>query len=74
MNEKKIKNLPASVKQRLTNLARESGKPFQDVLQRYAMERFLYRLSCSKHRDKFVLKGALAFTVWGGVFTVSPAQ
>lgn len=69
MNEKKIKNLPASVKQRLTNLARESGKPFQDVLQRYAMERFLYRLSCSEHRDKFVLKGALAFTVWGGVTT-----
>ena len=29
------------------------------------MERFLYRLSVSKHADKFVLKGALMLTAWG---------
>jgi hypothetical protein len=28
------------------------------------MERFLYRFSCSKYADKFILKGALMFTVW----------
>jgi hypothetical protein len=28
------------------------------------MERVLYRLSCSGHKDSFVLKGALLFRVW----------
>lgn len=60
------KNLPASVRQRLANKAQESGRPFQEVLQYFAMERFLYRLSRSPHADKFVLKGALMFTAWGG--------
>lgn len=60
------KNLPASVRQRLTNKAKESNRPFQEVLQYFAMERFLYRLAQSQHADKFVLKGALMFTAWGG--------
>lgn len=60
------KNLPASVRQRLANKAQETGRPFQEVLQYFAMERFLYRLSRSPHADKFVLKGALLFTAWGG--------
>ena len=59
------KNLPASVRQRLTNKARETDRPFQEVLQYFAMERFLYRLSRSRHADRFVLKGALMFTAWG---------
>jgi len=59
------KNLPASVRQRLTNKAKETNRPFQEVLQYFAMERFLYRLSQSRHADQFVLKGALMFTVWG---------
>jgi predicted nucleotidyltransferase component of viral defense system len=54
----------ASVRQRLTNLARETGRPFAEVLQYFVMERFLYRLSRSPHADKFVLKGALMLTVW----------
>ena len=61
------KNLPASVRQRLANKAQETGRPFQEVLQYFAMERFLYRLSRSPHADKFVLKGALMFTAWGGL-------
>ena len=38
-----IKNLPASVRARLTNIARATNRPFQEILQYYAMERFLYR-------------------------------
>ncbi len=59
-----LKNVAASVRQRLLNRAKETKRPFDELLQYYAMERFLYRLSQSPHRDKFVLKGALMFTVW----------
>lgn len=57
-------NIAASVKARLQNKARETGQRYNDLLQRYAMERFLYRLSKSEHSEKFVLKGALLFLVW----------
>lgn len=57
-------DIAASVRQRLLNKARASGRPFNELLQYFAMERFLYRLSKSAHADKFVLKGALMFTVW----------
>jgi hypothetical protein len=39
------KNMAASVHARLTDIARRSGRPFQQLLQYYAMQRFLYRLS-----------------------------
>jgi predicted nucleotidyltransferase component of viral defense system len=58
------KNLPASVQARLQALAQETRRPFQELLQYYAMERFLYRLSKSPHRSRFVLKGALMLHVW----------
>ena len=58
------RNLGASVRERLLNQARAQGRPFQELLQYYAMERFLYRLSCSRHGEHFVLKGALLLTVW----------
>lgn len=64
MKDRKIKNVAASVRQRLLNVAQASGRPFQEVLQYFAMERFLFRLSQSKHADRFVLKGALMLTVW----------
>lgn len=60
------KNLPASVRQRLTKKAKETNRPFQELLQYFAMERFLYRLAQSPHAEKFILKGALMFTAWGG--------
>ena len=50
--------------QRLLNLARRRGEDFNRLLVRYALERFLYRLSQSDHQDKFVLKGAMLFTLW----------
>lgn len=37
---------------------------FQLVLRRYLVERFLYRLGQSKHREHFVLKGAMLFVLW----------
>lgn len=64
MTRDEIRNLPASVRQRLMNLADRSGEPFQRVLVNYGLERLLYRLSRSHHRDRFVLKGALLFAVW----------
>lgn len=59
-----ITNLTASVHARLLNRARATGRPYQELLQYYAMERFLYRLSRSVHRSRFVLKGALMLHVW----------
>jgi len=60
------KNITASVRQRLLNYAHEHGDEFGLVLSRYTAERFLYRLTQSDHRDRFVLKGALLFLVWKG--------
>jgi Nucleotidyl transferase AbiEii toxin, Type IV TA system len=57
-------NLPASVHQLLLNKARQTNRLFNELLQYYVMERFLYRLSKSPHVTKFVLKGALMFTAW----------
>jgi Nucleotidyl transferase AbiEii toxin, Type IV TA system len=59
-----VKNLEASVHARLQNHARATKRPFQELLQYYAMERFLYRLSKTPHRTHLVLKGALMLYVW----------
>lgn len=59
-------NKAASIRQRLRNLLRERGEDMQFGLQRYATERFLYRLGISPHRERFVLKGAALFALWGG--------
>ena len=49
---------------RLLNKAREEGREYNLVLTRYALERFLYRLSTSPHGSQFLLKGALLFDLW----------
>jgi predicted nucleotidyltransferase component of viral defense system len=59
------KNLPASIHQRLLNKARQSGRAFNELLQYYAIERLLYRLSISEYSELFTLKGALMFNAWG---------
>ncbi len=56
MKKRVIKDLAASIRQRLLQVAQISQRPFQEVLQYYAMERFLYRLSVSVHAEKLVLK------------------
>jgi hypothetical protein len=58
------RNLPASVRQRLTDRARADGEDLMLVLTRYAIERLLYRLSQTPHADRFVLKGAILFNLW----------
>ena len=58
--------LARSVQVRLARHAREISVDPNLVLTRYAVERFLYRLSRSPHADRFVLKGALLMLVWMG--------
>ena len=69
MSKRKLTNVAASVRARLTTHAKAVGRPFQEVLQYFAMERFLARLSKSGHSDKFILKGGLMFAVWKSSYT-----
>ncbi len=64
MNRRALQNVSASVHQRLLNIARKTARPFGEVLQYFAMERCLYRLSQSEQADSFVLKGVLLFRIW----------
>jgi hypothetical protein len=57
-------NLGASVRARLLNIAKAEKTDFNQVLVRYALERFLYRLSKSAHANNFLLKGAMLFNLW----------
>jgi len=57
-------NTAASVRARLTNRAKSTQRPFQEVLQHYGLERLLYRLAQSPHRSRFLLKGALLLNAW----------
>lgn len=59
-----VRNISASVRDRLLNKARAEKLDFNLLLTRYALERMLYRLSISKQRDQFLLKGALLFDLW----------
>ncbi len=61
---KGTQNIAASVRQKLKNQAARDKRPFSELLQYYAMERFLYRLSQSEHAGRFILKGALMLRVW----------
>jgi len=64
VKKRQVKDVAASVHQRLLNESRKTGRSFNELLQYYAMERFLYRLSKSAYADKFILKGALMLMVW----------
>lgn len=57
-------NVAVSARARLLNVAKAQGVDFNQVLVRFALERILYRLTQSPHADRFVLKGALLFTLW----------
>ena len=61
---KSVHSIAASVRQKLKNKTTQDKRPFAELLQYYAMERFLYRLTQSSHADRFVLKGALMLRVW----------
>jgi predicted nucleotidyltransferase component of viral defense system len=64
----KPRNMAASVRARLRNIATARGDDFQLVLTRYCLERLLYRLSCSEHGREFILKGAMLFPLWLGQY------
>ena len=53
------RNLAASIRDRLMQLARARNEDFNFILSRYGMERFLYRISKSQHELTFILKGAM---------------
>ena len=59
-----MKNIGASVRSRIHNKAKADKVNPHFFVTRYALERMLYRLSVSKHRDSFLLKGALLFDLW----------
>lgn len=64
MRNPNLKNIPASVRQKLFNLAQKRNDDFGLILTKYGLERILFRLSKSKYRNIFVLKGALLFELW----------
>lgn len=64
---KESNSIASLIRQQLQNLARERNESFDQMLVNYALERVLYRLSQSPHRDRFVLKGALLFRLWFGL-------
>jgi predicted nucleotidyltransferase component of viral defense system len=64
MTKRPLKNLAASVHQRLLNKAQESGLQFNGMLRLYAIERFIYRLSKTEDGKKCILKGAIMFMTW----------
>jgi hypothetical protein len=66
MKSKKAANIAASFRARLLNLSRERNEDFQFVLGRWMIERLLYRLSVSPHKENYVLKGAILFAAWTG--------
>jgi len=66
VTKRPLKDIGASVRARLLQIARDRREDFQLVLTRYANERLLFRLASSKHASRFVLKGAALFTVWTG--------
>ena len=57
-------NVTASIRSRLLSRAKAESTDFQLFLNRYACERFLYRLGASEARDQCILKGASLLALW----------
>ena len=58
------RNISASVLARLLNLAKQRNDDYNLLLNRFALERLLARVSVSTDSDRFLLKGALLFVLW----------
>ena len=65
MSQRELKNIPASVCARLLSEAKGSGYSFDQVLQYFAIERFLYRLAQTEWADRLIVKGAIMLRAWG---------
>lgn len=57
-------NTAASIRQRLLNFSKDHKEEFQLTLTRYTLQRLAVRLTESLHGERFVLKGAMLFTLW----------
>ncbi len=57
------KNIEASIKTKLSNIAKENNISFEYIALRYMQEKLIKRLSLSEYRDKFILKGGLLFLI-----------
>lgn len=64
--KKPLSNVAESVRARLLNLRTKPDEDYHELLVRFCLERLLYRLSISAHRERFVLKGAMLFALWQG--------
>lgn len=69
MNRPLTDGLVHSIQDRVRNEAHATNRPFAEMLELFAVERFLHRLGRSQHRDHFVLKGALLLRHWLGADT-----
>ena len=61
-----ISNMAHSVRERLNNLAKSGGRNTDYLFQRYAFERFYWRIGKSDYAERFIIKGASLFTLWMG--------
>jgi hypothetical protein len=68
MSERETGGRAESIRHRLRNELRARGEDITLGLPRYAVERFLYRLGRSSHRERFILKGATLFAIWGTAY------
>lgn len=68
MTNRRLNGRVESLLQRLRNEFHSRGEDVGLGLQRYAVERFLYRLGRSRFRERFVLKGATLFAMWGTAY------
>lgn len=69
MSRPQVQGLIHSIQTRLKNEARATRRPFSELLELFAIERFLHRLGRSSQRRGFVLKGALLLRGWLGAET-----
>lgn len=58
------KDISASIRARLKNIAKAEQTDFNAVLTRYGLERLLYRIGQSEYANQYLLKGALLFNLW----------
>lgn len=59
-----MKNIAASVRDRLMNQSKASGVPLAALLERFVIGRLLWRVSRCDGARRFVLKGAQLFSLW----------
>ncbi len=60
-------NSPRQLKDWINNLAKEKNLIANTVLQNYMMERLLERISVSKYKDNFILKGGFLISAMVGI-------